>query len=127
MKKITHPRIAYVGAVSHDSLASYIKDVDAFIMPFVVNRLIEAVDPVKMYEYILFNKPVFCIRYPEVGKFEEYVYLYEDNNEVLEKITKVMYGSHETKDSFDYLKDNTWNERVNEIKKVIDLAIDERV
>ncbi|NOU79165.1 hypothetical protein GC101_09760 [Paenibacillus sp. LMG 31459] len=123
VKKITHPRIIYVGAVSHDSLASYIKDVDAFIMPFIVNRLIEAVDPVKMYEYILFNKPVFCIRYPEVKKFEEYVYLYEDKDEILEEINKVMKGPHETKESFEYLKENTWNERINEIKKVIILAL----
>lgn len=124
VKKIIHPRITYVGAVSHDSLLSYIKDVDAFIMPFVVNRLIEAVDPVKIYEYILFNKPVFCIRYPEVKKFEEYVYLYGDKDEALEKINKVMKGLHETKESLDYLKDNTWDERVSEIKKIISLALE---
>ncbi|CQR58544.1 glycosyltransferase family protein [Paenibacillus riograndensis] len=125
VKKVLHPRITYIGAVSHDSLVTHVRDVDAFIMPFVVNKLIEAVDPVKIYEYIMFDKPIFCIRYPEAEKFYEYVSLYRDKHEVLGEINKMISGSHEVKESYEYLRDNTWIKRFNEIKKVINLAIDE--
>ena len=49
-------RIKYVGSVDHKDIYSNIKDADALIMPFKLNDIVEAVDPVKLYEYINFNK-----------------------------------------------------------------------
>ena len=51
-------RIKFYGTVNHEELYAAVKDFDCFIMPFKINELIRSVNPVKLYEYINFNKPV---------------------------------------------------------------------
>ena len=41
-------------------------------MPFVINEIINAVDPVKIYEYINFNKDIIMCYYDEVRRFNKY-------------------------------------------------------
>ena len=46
------------------------------MMPFILNELIESVDPVKLYEYINFEKNIICIKYDEILRFKDFVYFY---------------------------------------------------
>jgi glycosyltransferase involved in cell wall biosynthesis len=78
-----HPRIRYAGIVAHAALADFVACCDVLVMPFVVNRLIEAVDPVKLYEYIAFGRPALAPRYAESERFVPWVALYRDANEAL--------------------------------------------
>lgn len=118
-----HPRLQYVGAVQHDKLYSTVKDSDAFVMPFVVNELIQSVDPVKLYEYIDFNKNIICIEYPEIKRFEKFVYYYSDYNSYKNQIISLMkcnrlkYSSIQRKE---FLSENTWGARVNVITRIIE-------
>lgn len=43
---------------------------DCCIVPFVINELTKATNPVKMYEYLAAGKPVVATRLPEVQKYE---------------------------------------------------------
>lgn len=47
-----HSGINLCGTVEHKYLSSILSSSDILIMPFVVNELIESVNPVKLYEYI---------------------------------------------------------------------------
>lgn len=118
-----HPRIKYIGTVEHDKLQEVTKDVDCFIMPFYVNELIKSVDPVKLYEYINFNRNILTVKYPEIDRFDPFVYFYNDYDEFHSKI-KTMLENRELKYSAkqraEFLKENTWTDRVNMINKLIE-------
>ena len=44
------------GVVEHSAIPEEIKDMHALMMPFIVNDIVKAVDPVKLYEYISYGK-----------------------------------------------------------------------
>lgn len=116
-----HERINYVGTVPHDQLANKIKDADGFIMPFFLTDLIQSVDPVKLYEYINFNKNILCVNYPEVDRFSDFVYFYNTYDEYISQIKKMMSGNlkYTLRQREAFLKKNTWTTRANVMMKSI--------
>ena len=68
--RFKHNRLFFHGVINHSELQAYVEKYDALIMPFIINDLILSVDPVKLYEYINFNKPIFSIYYDEIKDFQ---------------------------------------------------------
>jgi hypothetical protein len=119
-----HPNLKYLGSSSHDDLKNKVNNFDAFIMPFCLNELIESVDPVKIYEYIYFNKPIFCIRYKEVEKFSEFVDFYSNYDQLVNLVKKYKNGAKRkyTEKSRDkFILKNTWSDRCKIIRNTITL------
>ena len=117
-----HKKIKYIGTVEHDELYDTVKNTDCLFMPFIVNEIIESVDPVKLYEYINFGKDILCVKYPEVERFEPYVNFYNTYDEYIDQIRKMM-KNHERKytddQRIDFLKENDWKSRVRQIEEII--------
>ena len=86
-------------------------------MPFKINKLITAVDPVKLYEYIAFGKKTISIKYDEVLKFSNDVNLYQSYIEFSETLKKLLeldtYDNSSSKTKF--IESNNWNCRKEEI------------
>lgn len=115
-------RIKCIGTVEHNDLYKYVHDSMALIMPFKVNDIIKSVDPVKLYEYINFDKNIITIEYPEIERFKNFVYFYKNYDEYIRQIQKVLSDS-DVKYSFnerkEFLRENSWNSRVNKIMSLL--------
>jgi len=118
-----HERIIYKRPVSHGELCNYAKNADCLIMPFKLNRLVTAVDPVKIYEYIGFHKIIISIRYDELKKFDRYIYFYDNFGELINLINRIgsgdikpKYGAEEAKT---FIEQNNWSSRVKKILEII--------
>ena len=113
-----HDRIEYFGAVEHGYIKSLIQKSDVLVMPFKINKLIEAVDPVKLYEYIAFGKKIISVKYAELNKFSAYVNFYNGYDEY-----KNIIGNFKNSDDainarfFDL---NTWKNRKEEVVNCIE-------
>ncbi|MBR3768520.1 MAG: glycosyltransferase [Clostridia bacterium] len=119
---INHSRIEYVGTVEHSKLYDKIKDTDCLIMPFVLNEIVEAVDPVKLYEYINYNMNILCVKYDEVERFEPFVHFYTDYESFKNEISELMNDSHVKYDAAtrkEFLETNGWKARVETIEQLI--------
>ncbi len=117
-----HSRLKAIGPVNHSQLSLYANDADALIMPFVVNELIEAVDPVKVYEYIALRKPSLIVRYAETMKFDKYVYLYNGLDELSKLITHIKQEKTprvEDLQIMEFIQQNTWEQRVSDIINIL--------
>ena len=103
------------GIVEHNHIAEEIKDMDALIMPFVINDIVKAVDPVKLYEYISYGKIIICVGYEEIERFSDYVWLYYNEKTFIELIQKLgageLFGKYTTESQKRFLDENTWEER----------------
>lgn len=123
---VTVPKNEHIishGIIEHSEIATALKDMDCLIMPFVLNEIVLAVDPVKLYEYIGLGKCIVSIRYPEVERFEEFVYFYEDETSFLELMRKLKDEGfppkyNEAKQKA-FLADNSWKQRIKEIRNEI--------
>lgn len=119
-----HERIIFHGPVKHDEIYSYIIDYDCMIMPFILNKLILSVDPVKLYEYINYNKPIISIHYEEIERFSKYVSFYSTKEELLDtinnKIHNGFFAKYNAKQREELLDNNSWETRVSKIIKCLE-------
>ncbi|MDA8226460.1 MAG: hypothetical protein M0T74_01925 [Desulfitobacterium hafniense] len=118
----TLERIHYTGTVEHDKLYEATKDADCFVMPFIVNEIIESVDPVKLYEYINFNKNIICVYYSEVKRFGDFVHFYTDYKSFKKQIETLIYNQqikYSMQERITFLQENGWDIRVESIESTI--------
>ena len=115
----TNERIIFHGSVEHDKLYSYVKDYDCMIMPFKLNDLISSVDPVKLYEYINYDKPIISIFYEEIKRFSPFVNFYSDESELIEILNNLIKQNfpkkYSNEERIKFLEKNNWNNRVSQI------------
>ena len=119
---LEHRGINFCGVVEHKYVSSILSASDILIMPFVVNELIESVNPVKLYEYIFSGKPCLAPKYGESLQFGDYVNLYDSHGDCLAKIKMILDGEHRQKTLMDcrkFVQNNTWENRVMVIYRAI--------
>lgn len=119
----SNDKIHYMGIAEHGKLEEIVSAMDCLIMPFVVNELIESVDPVKLYEYINFNKNIITVYYNEIRRFEPFVYFYHNKLEfysILDRLQKNDTIKYSNKQRIDFLKNNNWDSRVLQFKNILD-------
>jgi teichuronic acid biosynthesis glycosyltransferase TuaH len=115
------PRLQYHGVVAHSELQKIASKFDGFIMPFQVTNLIEGVDPVKLYEYLSFGKEVIAVHYDEIERFSSFAHLYKDQSDFVFILKNLSENKLEKRnalgESKDFLMQNTWTNRVEEINQ----------
>jgi glycosyltransferase involved in cell wall biosynthesis len=63
--------IRFLGRKEYQQIPHYIERFDVCLMPFVNSRLVESVNPLKMYEYLAIGRPVVTVPMPEVTDFAQ--------------------------------------------------------
>ncbi len=80
------PNVHLLGQQPYANMPAYLHDFDVCTIPFVVNEITAATDPVKFYEYISLGKPVVSTHMPELEPFAELLYLADDTEDFLRKL-----------------------------------------
>lgn len=113
------PGIEYRGEVSHEELPAALDGTDAFLLPYLDNRLTRGISPAKTYECLATGKPVVASPLPALKALGDQVYLArrpEGFVDVLQNLTRL-----ETKEKIqariDLAQDNSWEARFKEIEK----------
>ena len=116
-----HPRLVYYGALSHEDMIEKCMVADAFMMPFVVNPLIEGVDPVKLYEYMAFPVPILCCYYEEIQRFSEFVMFYYNYDSFHDCVRRLVDQSIfiDTERRYQFLESNSWSSRASEVFRAL--------
>jgi GT2 family glycosyltransferase/glycosyltransferase involved in cell wall biosynthesis len=65
--------VVFLGEVEYSELPYYLHAFDVAILPFRINPLTLATNPVKVYEYLAAGKPVVSVRLPEVVAFDQLI------------------------------------------------------
>ena len=117
------PRLKFVGTIEHKYLYNLLQLADILIMPFFVIKLIESVDPVKIYEYLVVNKSIILPYYNEVEKFAKYpnINFYNNEEEFYIKLSQCLRAPT-IKSEFDiknFINNNSWRTRVDKIVNYI--------
>lgn len=82
--------VKLLGQQPYETMPKYLHHFDACIIPFKVNSITEATDPVKMYEYLSGGKPVVSIRLPELEPYREHLYLAENAAEFIAQLDRAI-------------------------------------
>jgi glycosyltransferase involved in cell wall biosynthesis len=69
------PNVLFAGEIPHSALNSVLQTWDAAMIPFLVNELTLATNPIKLYEHFGIGLPVISTPLPEVKLYRSLVYL----------------------------------------------------
>jgi len=100
---------------------SYVMSSKVAILPFKMNdRITEAADPIKIYEYLYCGRPVVASNIYEMSKWDNrYIYKAVTIDDWMYGIYKFLKMKINRKDLIDYVKNNTWEDRYKVIKEVL--------
>lgn len=122
--KIVNDRIKFHKPIPYNELYSHVKNCDCLILPFKLIESVIIADPVKLYGYINYNKPIISIYYEELEYFSEFIYFYSNRDNLINLIGNLINTEFNKKytDSqrIEFLKNNSWDNRVLEILKSIE-------
>lgn len=109
--------VVMTGEVLYESLPSYLYKFDVCLIPFLINNLTLATNPVKVYEYLAAGKPVVSTRLPELEYMKNLVYLADTVEDFENSIRKSLNESNEqlVEERKKYAANNTWETRYHEI------------
>ena len=115
------PNVHLLGRRSYQTLPAYAKMFDVAILPFVVNELTLAANPLKLREYLAAGLPVVATPLPEVVKLNGLVRTARTQEEFLNQIEAFLNeGKRGPNLEVSRLMDpESWDEKVEELSCII--------
>jgi len=113
-----YPNIEFTGKVSYNDLPFYLYAFDVCLLPFLPTPLIQATNPVKLYEYLSAGKPVVSIDIPEMDQFGIYVYTAKDRVSFVNQVRHVLEDCETLEQSRmrqEFVRNQTWQERTERL------------
>jgi glycosyltransferase involved in cell wall biosynthesis len=109
-----------LGPKPYSTLPSYCAGIDVAILPFVINELTLASNPLKLREYLAAGLPVVTTNIPEARRLGEYVRICTEYDEFLSHIeTHIAQGGGPQAAISDAMAGETWDAKVEEMSSLI--------
>jgi len=111
------PNVFLLGHKPYRQLPFYLREFDACIIPFVINEVTRATDPVKVYEYLSQGKPVVATAIPELADRSDLIYVAQDSADFARKLDCAVseHDGELRRRRLTYAARNTWRDRLETI------------
>ena len=111
------PNVFLLGEKRYRELPSYLRDFRVCLIPFVPGPVVNAVDPVKLYEYFSQGKPVVSTPMPELEALGDLIYFANGPGEYAKQIDAALAESDASlaERRVSFAARNTWAHRVVEV------------
>ncbi|PYP88717.1 MAG: glycosyl transferase family 1 [Blastocatellia bacterium AA13] len=115
------PNVRLLGHQEYRAMPEYLFHFDVCIIPFKINPVTEATNPVKLYEYLSAGKPVVSVAMPELLECNDIVYISEDSESFVKSLDIAVRESDTelTVRRRAFAKSQTWEARYRQINEVI--------
>ncbi len=112
--------IIFLGKKPYDTLPAYCKYFDLAVLPFKINELTLAVNPIKLREYMSAGLPVLSTSLPEVFHYKELIDI-ADGEEFVKKVPHILQNFTEKKRNLliSKMENETWESKVNKLSDLI--------
>jgi hypothetical protein len=111
--------IVHLGKIEHALLPGYAQYWDAAMIPFKPSKLSEAVDPIKIYEYIALELPTVVTGMAHLEKYPG-VFTAETQKEFEEAIEAASQTPLEKETVAEFLEQNRWVNRVDALLELLE-------
>ena len=110
-----------LGHREYAEIPSYLREFDVCMIPFLLNDVTNATDPVKMYEYFSQGKPVVATAMAELEAWSDLLYIARSPTEFAEKLDQAVAekSADLAQRRIEFARSNTWQHRYG----AIDVAI----
>ncbi|HZJ85059.1 MAG TPA: glycosyltransferase [Syntrophomonadaceae bacterium] len=77
------PNIHWLGFKPYEQLPAFAQSFDVGLIPFKASSMTEAVNPIKMWEYMATGMPIVTTNLPEARKYSDYVFIAATDEEFI--------------------------------------------
>ncbi|HWP98205.1 MAG TPA: glycosyltransferase [Syntrophomonadaceae bacterium] len=122
------PNLHWLGFKPYEQLAHYSQCFDVGIIPFIQSNMVDAVNPIKMWEYMASGIPVVSTAIPEARKYPDLVLYSPNNNEFLSNVQRALYqDSPEIRNRrMAVAEQNSWRHRAEQVVEIIEQRLEEK-
>jgi UDP-galactopyranose mutase len=115
------PNFHFLGPKPFERVPAYISGFDVCLCPFQTDRVGQAVDPLKIYEYFALGKPVVATRIRELAKLQPMTYIVDDTDGFVRDIRQAADERNPelVARRIAFALDNSWDRRVDRLLNVI--------
>jgi glycosyltransferase involved in cell wall biosynthesis len=119
-----HANILMVGRKDYNVLPQYLAFMDVCLIPFKVNKLTLASNPIKFYEYLAAGKPVVSTALPEIvdsgSNISKIAQCRGDFVKKVEEAVNEISDDSKKRLRIQFAKDNSWEKRTRAIMAILD-------
>jgi len=108
-----------LGGRKYTTIPTYLKNSDVGLIPFKRNRLVESVNPIKLYEYMACGLPVISARWKTVEGLGSPAYLYDTFEEFAQMLELSLAGQSDPQKSIEFARQNSWEKQFKEVIRVL--------
>jgi len=121
------PNMHYLGPVPYEQLPKYAVYFDVALIPFKINDLTVAVNPLKLMEYFATGVPVVSTPLPEVTKYEPAVEIGGSADELTIAIKKVISGdtAEKRENRKQIARNKSWGAMAGQLQSWIESELDQ--
>jgi glycosyltransferase involved in cell wall biosynthesis len=110
------PNMHFLGRKSYKELPTYCRYFDVGLIPFKVNELTRAVNPIKLREYLAAGLPVISTPMPEVKLYEHLIEIISSSAEFESAVEKCLTAAESDRAArLDAMSRETWPQKVEQI------------
>jgi glycosyltransferase involved in cell wall biosynthesis len=120
--------VIFTGLLPHHHLAPVLKCFDLGIIPFQCSREIDAVNPIKLYEYLAAGLPVLTSRFTEMNDFGDLVSMYNNESECAMTAKELLSrppSEEDTRRRKEFAAGHCWSFKGKEFVRVVQEVLDE--
>ena len=112
----------WLGYKDYDELIDYVGYFDVGIIPFKTSTMTEAVNPIKMWEYLALGIPVVATALPEVSKYGNLVYCSAGREEFISHTRQALQDKSENRreQRMALARENSWPDRARQMLEAIE-------
>lgn len=86
-----------------------------------MSELLDTINPVKIYEYLSFNKPIIAVSNEEIEGFDANIYTYKNYEELKKLCNQTLDQPFDTIEQYEFfMKSNNWDNRVDKINEILE-------
>jgi len=107
------PNIHFLGRKKYEELPGYCKQFDVGLIPFKINELTRAVNPIKLREYLAAGLGVVSTPLPEVKLYERLVYIADTADTFVAAIESALGADSKARQKrIEAMKHESWSEKL---------------
>lgn len=118
---LNRPNVHVLGARPYAELPAYVQAFDVAIIPYRLTKETEAVDPLKLLEYLAAGLPVVSTALPEAYKYRDAVAVAESTASFVRAVATALAGDREVakRRAQDMARANTWDRRAEQLLDIV--------
>lgn len=113
------PNVRLVPPVPFSELPAHLERFDICILPFLINDHTRGNDPIKIYDYFAFGKPVVSTRTAGIERVERAVRIASDPGEFVKMVEQAASGDTQRNLRLSIASENAWPVRVDALMRLL--------